>query len=178
MNLPRVVLRGLVRAAFVASGALALAVRPGTAQEPAQQPVTLAGKVTSSEGMPLGQATVLVQDLSLGATTRPDGSYSIAIPGARVPTAPVTVTARAVGFKPSSAQLTLSAGAATQDFSLAENPLRLGEIVVTGAGTVSEVEKLGTGRSYVDSTAVVRSNEPNVINALAAKAPNVNVTSS
>jgi TonB-dependent receptor-like protein len=49
---------------------------------------------------------------------------------------------------------------------------------VTGAGTVSEVEKLGTGRSTVDSTTIVRSNEDNVVNALAAKAPNVSVTSS
>jgi outer membrane cobalamin receptor len=65
-----------------------------------------------------------------------------------------------------------------QDFSLVGNPLRLGEIVVTGAGTVSEVEKLGTGRSAVDSTQITRSNEPNVVNALAAKAPNVQITSS
>jgi hypothetical protein len=89
----------------------------------------------------------------------------------------VTVAARAVGFKPSIARVLLTAGTLTQDFKLAENPLQLGEIVVTGAGTVSEVEKLGTGRSTVDSTAIQRSNEYNVVNALAAKAPNVNVTS-
>ena len=53
----------------------------------------------------------------------------------------------------------------------ADNPLQLGEIVVTGAGTVSEVEKLGTGRSSVDSLSIVRSAEPNVVAALAAKAP-------
>ena len=57
-------------------------------------------------------------------------------------------------------------------------PPKLGEIVVTGAGTVSEAEKIGTGQSSVDSTAIVQSNEPNVVNALAAKAPNVTVTSS
>lgn len=177
MTLPRVVSRGLARAAFGASGALALIAHLGSAQQPAQQPSTLTGTVTSAEGTPLGQATVLVQDLNLGATTRSDGTYSIAVPGARVPATPVTVTARAVGFKPATARVTL-AGSATQNFRLAENPLRLGEIVVTGAGTVSEVEKLGTGRSAVDSVAIVRSNEPNIVNALAAKAPNVNVTSS
>jgi TonB-linked SusC/RagA family outer membrane protein len=165
----------VVRAALVALGACACLVPIGSAQ---QQPVTLSGSVTSAEGAPLSQATVFVEELKAGTTTRPDGSYTLAVPGARVPAGPVTVAARAVGFKPSIARVTLTAGTIRQDFKLAENPLRLGEIVVTGAGTVSEVEKLGTGRSTVDSTTIVRSNETNVVNALAAKAPNVNVVSS
>jgi len=164
----------VVRAALVASGAFACLAHTGVAQ---QQPATLSGHVTSGSGTPLSQATVLVQELNAGATTRSDGSYTLAIPGARVPPGPVTVAARAVGYKPSIARVTLTGGTLTQDFKLAENPLQLGEIVVTGAGTVSEVEKLGTGRSTVDSTAIQRSNEYNVVNALAAKAPNVNVTS-
>ena len=110
--------------------------------------------------------------------TRSDGSYTILVPAARVPSGPVTVTARLVGYKARSAQVNLSTGTAVQDFSLPDNPLQLGELVVTGAGTVSEVEKLGTGRSSVDSLTLVRSSEPNVVNALAAKAPNVTVVSS
>jgi len=164
----------VVRTALVALGTCACLARPGSAQ---QQPATLTGHVTSAAGAPLSQATVFVQELNAGTTTRADGSYTLAIPGARVPSTPVTVSARAVGFKPSLARVSLTRGTVTQDFKLAENPLRLGEIVVTGAGTVSEVEKLGVGRSTVDSTAIVRSNENNVVNALAAKAPNVNVTS-
>ena len=143
-----------------------------------QQPATLTGRVTSQSGEPLGSAGVTIEQLSAGAVTRPDGSYTILIPGARVPSGPVTVTARLVGYKASSAQVDLSNGSTVQNFSLTDNPLQLGEIVVTGAGTVSEVEKLGTGRSSVDSLAIVRSAEPNVVNALAAKAPNVEVTSS
>src|SRR5882724_10689678 len=177
MTFPRVALREaprrLARVALAASGILALFVLPGSAQQPAQQqPVTLTGKVTNAAGLPLGQATVLVRDLNVGATTRPDGSYTLAVPGARVPPGPVTVVARAVGFKPATAQVTLRGGTVRQNFTLPENPLRLGEIVVTGAGTVSETEKLGTGRSYVDSAAITSSNEPNLVNALAAKAPN------
>ena len=156
--------------------AAALALLPAVAG--AQQPATLTGKVTSENGQPLASAGVIIEQLSAGAVTRPDGSYTILIPGARVPSGPVTVTARLVGYKARSAQVDLSAGSATQDFALPDNPLQLGEIVVTGAGTVSEVEKLGTGRSAVDSLTLVRSNESNVVNALAAKAPNVEVTSS
>ena len=144
----------------------AVALLPGAVQ--AQQPTTLTGKVTSEQGEPLPSAGVIIEQLGAGAVTRPDGSYTILIPGARVPSGPITVTARLVGYKARSAQVDLSAGSATQDFTLADNPLQLGEIVVTGAGTVSEVEKLGTGRSAVDSLSIVRSSETNVVNALAA----------
>jgi TonB-linked SusC/RagA family outer membrane protein len=154
----------------------AFALLPG--QILAQQPATLTGRVTSEAGQPLSPAAIVIEQLGAGATTRADGSYTILIPGARVPSGPVTVTARLVGFKARSAQVDLSSGSAVQDFSLPDNPLQLGEIVVTGAGTATEVEKLGTGRSSVDSQAIVRSNESNVVNALAAKAPNVEVTSS
>jgi TonB-dependent SusC/RagA subfamily outer membrane receptor len=90
----------------------------------------------------------------------------------------VTVTARLIGYKLASAQVTLEAGSATADFALADNPLQLGEVVVTGAGTTSEVEKLGTVRNPVEGDAIVRSQEQNLVNGLAAKAPNVTVYSS
>jgi TonB-linked SusC/RagA family outer membrane protein len=152
------------------------ALLPGRTE--AQQPATLSGRVMSESGQPLSSAAIIIEQLSAGAVTRPDGSYTIVVPGARVPSAPVTVTARLVGYRPRSAQVNLSSGSAVQDFTLADNPLQLGELVVTGAGTVSEVEKLGTGRSSVDSLAIIRSAEPNVVSALAAKAPNVTVVSS
>jgi TonB-linked SusC/RagA family outer membrane protein len=165
-------------------GALLVMLLPGwlaaqdTVQRPAQQPVILTGVVTNAAGTPLGGATVTIEQLSLAATSRGDGNYTLLVPAARVPTTPVLVTARRIGQRSQGVQLTLRAGTQTQDFLLADNPLRLGEIVATGAGTVSAVEKLGTGRSYVDSTAIIRSNEQNIINALAAKAPNVSVVSS
>jgi TonB-linked SusC/RagA family outer membrane protein len=167
-------LRTLSRLAWFALAALVLL--PGATL--AQQPATLTGRVTSETGQPLPSAAVVIEQLSAGAVTRPDGSYTIVVPGARVPSGPVTATARLLGYKARSVQVNLSTGAAVQDFTLADNPLQLGEIVVTGAGTVSEVEKLGTGRSSVDSLAIIRSSEPNVVSALAAKAPNVTVVSS
>src|SRR6266566_2936744 len=48
----------------------------------------------------------------------------------------------------------------------------------TGAGTTSEVEKLGNVRHAVSADLIERSNEWNVVEALAAKAPNVSVTAS
>jgi TonB-dependent SusC/RagA subfamily outer membrane receptor len=90
----------------------------------------------------------------------------------------VTLTARLIGYKPKSVPFVLVAGQEERDFALAPNPLQLGEIVVTGAGTVSEVEKLGTVRSFVDSAAIVQSGEQNFSTAISAKAPGVVVTSS
>ena len=61
---------------------------------------------------------------------------------------------------------------------LEANPLQLGEVVVTGAGTATEVEKLGNVRNTVSPELIVKSNEANVVQALAGKAPNVQVAQS
>ena len=143
----------------------------------AQQPAVITGRVTNASGTPLANAQVTVQQLGIGATSRGDGSYTVLVPAARIPTGPVTVTARLIGYKLGTTQVSLEGGSATADFALADNPLQLGEVVVTGAGTTSEVEKLGTVRNSVEASAIVHSQEQNLVNALAAKAPNVTVLS-
>jgi len=144
----------------------------------AQQPAVITGHVTNASGAPLSGAQVTLPSLGLGATSRPDGSYTILIPAARIPTGPVTVSARLIGYKLASTEVSPTGGSATADFALADNPLQLGEVVVTGAGTEATTDALGTVRNYIDSTAVQHANEQNLVSALAAKAPNVTVTSS
>jgi len=145
----------------------------------AQEPVTLSGKVTTAGGVPVGDAEIVISALGLGAVTRDDGRYAIVIPGARAtPGQSVTLLVRRLGYKPVSAQVTLAPGVVEHDFSLAPNPLQLGEVVVTGAGTTSEAEKLGNVRNNVPAEAIQRSNESNIVEAIAGKAPNVEVTSS
>jgi TonB-linked SusC/RagA family outer membrane protein len=155
----------------------------GTAAAPlaarAQDAATVAGRVTSEVGAPLAGANVFVDGLQAGAQTDANGRYSFVVPGARVRGQRATLTARLIGYRPASFAITLTPSATvSHDFVLAANPLRLGEVVVTGAGTVSAAEKLGTARSQVDSATIVRSNETNLVNALAAKAPGVLVSSS
>src|SRR6266700_1079999 len=89
----------------------------------------------------------------------------------------VALVARRLGYKSQTMQITLSPGAQTHDFRLAANPLQLGEVVVTGAGTATQSEKLGQVRHQVDSSLIQRSDEMNFIEALAGKAPNVQVVS-
>jgi TonB-linked SusC/RagA family outer membrane protein len=145
----------------------------------AQQPVAVSGRVTSDAGAPIPSASVFLETMGIGALTNGEGRYSFTVPAARAAGQTVTLTARVIGYRPVSTRVTLTSGAQiAHDFSLAANPLNLGEVVITGAGTQTTEEKLGTARSNVDSTSIVHAMEPNVVNALAAKAPNVQVLSS
>jgi TonB-linked SusC/RagA family outer membrane protein len=142
----------------------------------AQEPVTVTGRVTTEAGQPLGFVEVAIPTLSLGALSRDDGRYVMIVPGARVSGQQVTITARRLGYKPQSAQLAITRGTLTHDFTLAPNPLQLGEVVVTGPGMATETEKLGNVRNSVPAELIEKSNEGNVVQALAGKAPNVEVT--
>src|SRR5687767_7713859 len=101
----------------IASSPTSAPVRPLGAGN-AAEPGTLTGRVTAESGQPLGSAGVIIEQLSAGGVTRSDGRYTIVIPAARVPSGPVTVTARLVGYKARSAQVNLSTGTAVQDFTL------------------------------------------------------------
>ena len=146
------------------------------AQQP--QPITVSGTVTNETGQPMQAASVALVGLGIGATTSEDGKYSFVVPAARASGQTATLEARRLGFSPVRFEVTLTPGTTiTHDFVLAANPLQLGEVVITGAGTATQAERIGTVRTPVDSTAIQRANETNVVTALAAKAPGVTVTS-
>jgi TonB-dependent SusC/RagA subfamily outer membrane receptor len=133
--------------------------------------------VTSENGQPLSDVSVELRALGLGSLSRADGRYTITIPSARqAGGSTVSVSVRRLGYRTQSRTVTLPAsGALTADFVLAANPLQLGEIVVTGAGTTTAAERVGVIRKPVDSTLIRRSNETNLVTALAGKAAGVTV---
>jgi len=153
----------------------ALALMAPTAH--AQQEAVLTGHVTSEGGTPLPNASVFIEQTREGTLTGVDGAYRLVVPAARVTGQQVTLSVRLIGYRQESDTLALTAGTHTHDFTLVANPLRLGEVVVTGQGLTTTREKLGNVINTVDSAAITRSNETNVVNAIAAKAPNVEVTS-
>src|SRR6266852_7632214 len=155
---------------FILSAVLAL-----PALLTAQEPVTITGRVTSDAGQPLGQVEVAIPAMGLGSLSKDDGRYTIVVPGARVSGQTVPLVSRRLGYKSQSAQVTLTAGGVTHDFVLAANPLQLGEVVVTGAGTTSEAGKLGNVRNNVSSDLITKAGETNMVQSLAGKAPNVTV---
>jgi TonB-linked SusC/RagA family outer membrane protein len=143
----------------------------------AQQPIQVSGTVVNETGQPMQGASVALVGLGLGAMTSDDGKYAFTVPAARASGQSATLEARRLGYRPVQFAVTLTPGTTiTHNFTLAANPLQLGEVVVTGAGTATQAERIGTVRTPVDSTAIQRSNETNVVAALAAKAPGVTVT--
>mgnify|MGYP002777952654 CR=1 FL=1 len=159
----------------VVVAALALGARTAQAQEPA----TVRGVVRSASGVPLPRVNVVIPSLGLGAETDAQGRYTLRVPGARALGRSVEIDARLIGYRNAAAQVTLaSGGTITQDFTLATNPLRLTEVVVTGSGTSATREQLATTVSTVNSADIRKSAEVNVVNSLAQKAPGIEVTSS
>ncbi|HEY0529712.1 MAG TPA: SusC/RagA family TonB-linked outer membrane protein [Gemmatimonadaceae bacterium] len=154
--------------ALVAAAALPLRAQSGT---------TITGRVTNASGIPLPSATVTIPSLGLGANTNAEGNYTIVVPASRANGQNATILARVIGYSATSTPVILTAGSSvTQNFALTVNPLRLDEVVVTGAGTSTSRERLTTTINTVDSSAIKRASSPqNLVTALAAQAPNVEV---
>src|SRR5687768_3934571 len=166
--------RGMNRTSRFITGGFLVALLPALA---AAQ-TTISGRVTSEGGVPVPNATVFLEGMSLGTQADETGRYSFTVPAVRATGQTVPLVARLIGFSSRTIPVTLNPGSIAQDFVLPLNPLRLEEVVVTGAGTSSTRARLGNVINTVDSSLVRRSSEPqNVVNALAGKAPNVEVRS-
>jgi TonB-linked SusC/RagA family outer membrane protein len=160
---------------WIAAAAALLAAPLSTVAHAQESPVTITGRVTGEGGLPLRSANVSIAELNLTVLVGPEGNYRLVVPGARAQGQEVALRARMLGYQARSFAVRLTPGASIQqDFQLTSDPLRLEEVVVTGAGTETLAERLGTARASVDATEIQRANEPaNVIQALAGKVPNV-----
>jgi TonB-linked SusC/RagA family outer membrane protein len=143
----------------------------------AQAGTTISGTVTTEQGVPLPGATVLIQGTTTGAHTDDAGRYVIVVPADRANGQSGVLVARVIGYSARTVPIVLTAGSTiNQNFSLIVNPLNLDAVLVTGAGTSTTRERLTTTINSVDSSALTRAANPqNVVSALAAQAPNVEV---
>lgn len=142
-----------------------------------QQPTRVTGKVTDPSGKPLVAAGINVKGTNLTTITNDDGNYELTVPASRS-NGPLTIVASEIGYATLEFQFTPMGTPITHDFSLTIEPLRLSEIVATGQGTQTTRAKLASAVSTVQSADIQRSQEQNVVTALAGKAPGVEVTSS
>jgi TonB-linked SusC/RagA family outer membrane protein len=142
-----------------------------------QAGTTISGTVTTEQGVPLPGATVLIQGTTTGAHTDDAGRYVIVVPADRANGQSGILVARVIGYSARTVPIVLTAGSTiNQNFSLVVNPLNLDAVLVTGAGTSTTRERLTTTINTVDSSALTRAANPqNVVSALAAQAPNVEV---
>src|SRR5271167_4341229 len=108
---------------------VALLVGPGvlSAQAGIGDVVPFNGRVVSAVGAPVSFAQVAIPSLSLLTQTRDDGRFVLNIPTARAQGQTVVVTVRALGFKPLTASLVLTAPIASVTYTVETNPLHLGE---------------------------------------------------
>ena len=156
---------------------LALLLSLGSAPLLAQDTTAVGGKVIGEDGKPLPYARVSIDSLRLATHSRLDGRYTLRVPHSHSRDDSVVVTARLIGHRLRSHVAKLAGADVTLDFVLPTVPLALSDVVVTGAGTTNVREKIGSVINSIPGDEIARSNESNIVNALAAKAPGVTVTS-
>src|SRR5215210_2750897 len=103
-------------------GLAAVAAAPRTAE--AQNAIVL-GTVRADNGEPVVGANVYILEASASAPTNERGIFSLNIPGDRVRGQTWQLRVRAIGYRPSSRAVTLTAGEQTVDFTLAADINRL-----------------------------------------------------
>ncbi|HEV2736188.1 MAG TPA: carboxypeptidase-like regulatory domain-containing protein, partial [Longimicrobiaceae bacterium] len=166
-------MRTTVRWLLAVCLAIALSPLPSTAQEPA----TISGRVTRENGAGVASVSVRIPALNLGTATGEDGTYRLSVPASRLRAGQqVQVVASQVGLAQQSHTVTLNpGGSVTQNFQLGADPLQLEGLVVTGLGTTTTRERLGTSIASVSGEALTQVQATNVVSALAGKAAGVQV---
>ncbi|MGH3055658.1 MAG: carboxypeptidase regulatory-like domain-containing protein, partial [Gaiellaceae bacterium] len=175
----------LALSAFPATNAVAVATRPAADSADA----SIAGLVKSATGAPITGAQVFLERMNIGATTNDSGRYRFQVPAARIKGDSMTLAVKIIGFRSQSRRLLLKRGEGrTEDFSLQPQLLVLAQLVSSGQGIAGESAADEEGRFPTDaipapaggaSSSVVRARAGggSVVNAVAAKAPNVLVPS-
>jgi outer membrane receptor protein involved in Fe transport len=116
-------------AVALASPLLVAALSAPAAAQATGETGTVTGKVVDENGAAVSGAQVYLVRPAIGAQTEASGTYVLN----RVPAGTQTVHVRMLGFRPDSASVSVTAGGtATQDFTLARDPLQLQTMVVTG----------------------------------------------
>lgn len=117
---------------FAVLGLVAFLTADGWSQAPAARVGTVKGKVTTEAGEPIPFAQVILEGTPKGDVADASGEFVIE----NVSPGTYTLQARILGYRPKTAQVTVEEGVTvTQDFTLSEDPLKMGEVVVTGTRT-------------------------------------------
>ena len=122
--------------------------------------------------------SVGITDLRVGAQTDAEGRYNFTVPAARVHGQTVFLTARRLGFQPSTVQVILCGTGVITDFRLSAVAAALDEVVVTALGIERKKSVLGTAQQQISSTDLNQTKSQNVINQLQGKVSGVKITGS
>jgi hypothetical protein len=87
------------------------------------QDLRLTGHVLSDSAKPLVQAQVFLEGMGIGGLTDSDGKYAFILSAARLHGQTAKLTARLIGYRPTSVDVVLSGTTNEHDFALAIQPL-------------------------------------------------------
>ncbi|MEI8278610.1 MAG: SusC/RagA family TonB-linked outer membrane protein [Bacteroidota bacterium] len=127
------------------------------------------GKVYDENGFTFPGVGVTVKGTTLGGITESDGSFQLEVPNDKS-----ILIFMATGYTPQDVKITGGA----LEIHMKPEAKALKEMVVTALGINKEKRSLGYSISEVSSEDVYKSGEQNIVEALADKAPGVNITSS
>ncbi|PSR54948.1 hypothetical protein AHMF7605_16270 [Adhaeribacter arboris] len=127
----------------------------------------ITGKVVSNTGEGMPGVTVLLKGTSTGATTSPDGNFTLS-----VPEAPGTLVFSFIGFTTQEKAFT---GPGTVNVTLAEDATALEEVVVTGYTTEKKRDIIGSV-SVVKPTELLQTPAANLQAQLQGRASGVTVS--
>jgi TonB-linked SusC/RagA family outer membrane protein len=156
--------------------ALALVVGASAGAGAQEQGAVISGRVTAESGAPVGGAAVVIPSLNVGTLANEAGAFRLVVSAARTRGQTVAITARFIGFRPSSRQITLTPGPQTVNFSLPTDVNRLNEVVVTGVTGATERALVPFSVSRVD-TSEMRVVAVNPLTQLQGKVPGANIVS-
>lgn len=146
-----------------------LALLARTAQA---QTGSISGTVTEqSTAAPIPLAAVVVQGLTIGATTDAQGRFTIA----KVPAGTHTIVARRLGFVMGQTQVVVAAnGSVSANFTLARAAVQLDEVVAIGYGTADRRNVMGAVEQ-VNGEQLAERPVPNITLGLQGMLPGVNI---
>jgi hypothetical protein len=131
----------------------------------------ITGTVTAAAtSQPLPEAVVSLVGGTIEVRTSANGQYRLAAPAG-----PVTVVARAIGYK--RATKALGANANSADFVLEKDLLMLESVVVTGQATTVDRRSATTAVAHVSGEELNRVAAPTIENDLVGKISGVNLQS-
>jgi TonB-linked SusC/RagA family outer membrane protein len=163
--------RLMVRSLLFLCGVMAL--MPVAAR--GQSGTVVSGFVRSTTGTPLVGAVVRVAALNVGATTNAEGRYSFTLP----PTASgsVEISVRRIGYKATTATVTVAGAPITRDFTLTVSATELAEVVVTAMGQERARSTLGTAQQQLNAGELNETRAQNLIQQIQGKVSGVQITS-
>jgi TonB-linked SusC/RagA family outer membrane protein len=138
------------RSLRLAAATLAMAVGANVATA---QSAVFTGKVTT-DGRPLGGASVGIPEIGAGTITSADGKYSFTVDLSRYSARSVNLVVRFIGYKPKRLPITLAAGRVEKDYDLERDILNLDQVIVTGVNEATSQKKTAFAVAVVDNTAI------------------------